>query len=780
MTTTHSFNIKTSLLILASLVSIVFLLRTPSTSSLQVSYVGKKAPNHRQILGSVADACVNVDANDTFTDGEIQQANSINDYLLKIRGSNPILDFAMAGGDAKEFGVDYAKQLIPFVAFGGVLLLLSCTTICCICCDYKCFRSCSNPKAANKLVCTVIALILTVAMAGGSAAGWYFAKDLNQDFRKTNCAGAHFIGDFSTGVADKKWIGLTNATNSLGYIKQNIQDTLALLPDVDDIHSKLNNLHDQLTTQIQSFYDNNKNSVVRNPDPTQTSPIQPEFIKALGPPSENSTASGALQLEVEIKYKYVSEGLEQASKSINSLKKETDTINEALESAMNLTSSLDGNITNILNDYTTATSSGQNYNSDIGTGIVVFFALGAFISFIIFLGVLNVLTCKSETCLKSMKFARGFLSFVLIVVFIFSMVIFPTLIVATETCNTAEVAFKNETIFTAIAKLFISDYEKSNYSTYAHTCLFGNGDILTDLGVSQQMADLSSVFNQIQNFSGYYNTSLPDSVVIPYLETSIESFQYGLLPVSKPVLQSLIALNSFTNREYSEKQYQCSETGDAWQLNSTNCTAANGTEFTSDQPASFMYGDAVCMSFDQYSNYQPGDRYNGKYSACPAQKGLPYNSIVMGLVGGFKNHMTDVNTVFTAVDNDLNTVNGTNKQFMQEAKSLVEPLVDINNRALELLAFVGNSSTGLLSEFNCLFLQANAQNTIDHVCVAYLPDLFVISICILVFGILALFALFPVFFLEKMYAQDKEKRREEKIRQNEEEHHRILLHHENS
>jgi hypothetical protein len=379
------------------------------------------------------------------------------------------------------------------------------------------------------------------------------------------------------------------------------------------------------------------------------------------------------------------------------------------------------------------------------------------------------------TCLKSMKFARGFLSFVLIVIFTLSTIIFPALIVATETCNTAEVAFKNETVFTAIAKIFVSDYEKSNYSTYAHTCIFGNGDILTDLGVSQQMANLSSIFNQIQNFSAYYNDSIPDSIVIPYEESTIDSFKYGILPVSSSVLKTLVALNSFTNREYSQEKYQCSETGDAWQLNSTNCTVANGTEFTSADPASFNYGEPTCMSFDQYSSYQPTDRYGAKYSTCPAQQGIPYDTVVLGLVQGFQNHMTDVNQVFTSLENDLNTVNGTNAKFMQEAKSLVEPLVDINTKALELLTFVGNSSTGLLSEFNCLFLQANAQNTVDHVCVSYLPDLFVVSICILIFGIIALLALFPVYFLEKMCVQDKEKSREERIRENEAEHHRILL-----
>lgn len=266
-----------SFLILASLVSIVLLMRdSPSTA---VSYLTK---TDGQIVGSIAETCANIDANDTFTPEQIDKANSINDYLLQIRGGrNPILDFALSGQDPEKFGEDYAKQLAPVAAFGGLFLLLSLTTICCICCDYKCFRSCSNPKAANKFTCVLISLILTLAMMGGSAAGWYFAKDLNKDFKKTNCAGAHFIGDFSTGVADLNWIGLANATESLLYIKQNIQDTLSLLPNVDDIHAKLDNLDDQLTTDIQNFYDNNKNSVVRNPDPTQTTEttIQPEFIK---------------------------------------------------------------------------------------------------------------------------------------------------------------------------------------------------------------------------------------------------------------------------------------------------------------------------------------------------------------------------------------------------------------------------------------------------------------------------------------------------------------------
>lgn len=77
----------------------------------------------------------------------------------------------------------------------------------------------------------------------------------------------------------------------------------------------------------------------------------------MGPPSNTSTAAGALQTEVDVKYKYISEGLEQASKSISTLKKQTSSINADLQSAVDLTSSLDDNINNALNNYTNVTAS---------------------------------------------------------------------------------------------------------------------------------------------------------------------------------------------------------------------------------------------------------------------------------------------------------------------------------------------------------------------------------------------------------------------------------------
>ena len=77
----------------------------------------------------------------------------------------------------------------------------------------------------------------------------------------------------------------------------------------------------------------------------------------MGPPSNTSTAAGALQVEVDVKYKYISEGLEQASKSISTLKKQTSSIGADLQSAVDLTSSLDDNINNALNNYTNVTAS---------------------------------------------------------------------------------------------------------------------------------------------------------------------------------------------------------------------------------------------------------------------------------------------------------------------------------------------------------------------------------------------------------------------------------------
>jgi hypothetical protein len=268
----------------------------------------------------------------------------------------------------------------------------------------------------------------------------------------------------------------------------------------------------------------------------------------------------------------------------------------------------------------------------------------------------------------------------------------------------------------------------------------------------------------MQNVSSYYNLSIPDSFVIPIQYAYINLLKTGQLPANAVVAAELVDLNQYTNSQYSASLYSCNDSQDTWQLNSINCTVSEGEIFLSNDSATFDYGSPTCMSFNQYANFQPSDRYNNKYQSCAAQNNVSYDNFVMGFIGGFQNHLTDMSQVFGDIQNDLDTVNSTNEQFMQEARSLAQPLLAVNSSVLDILNLVGNDQTGLMSNFNCAFLKSNGQDVIDHLCIAYLPDLFLVSACIVVFTFLALIALFPVYLLEKMFKLEKKRDGERLVR----------------
>jgi len=66
----------------------------------------------------------------------------------------------------------------------------------------------------------------------------------------------------------------------------------------------LEDLYNDGTGLITDFYENNKDSTVRDPA-TASGTLTPDFITELGPTTQNDTASGALRAELDEKYDIV-------------------------------------------------------------------------------------------------------------------------------------------------------------------------------------------------------------------------------------------------------------------------------------------------------------------------------------------------------------------------------------------------------------------------------------------------------------------------------------------
>lgn len=313
-----------------------------------------------------------------------------------------------------------------------------------------------------------------------------------------------------------------------------------------------------------------------------------------------------------------------------------------------------------------------------------------------------------------------------------------------EGCDAAQTALKNSTIFEGYINA--SNLDNPDFNLYVGTCFFGDGYIVGDLDISDQLDDLNTIYTQVQDLSGFANLSIPDSYVIPIQQQYIGLFQNGELPVTTNVGKELMQLDYLTGGNPTTTCFA----RDIWVLNSINCTSAYGTPFESALGAQDNFGQSTCIGFDQYENFTGSQRYS-------AQSTCVNNTFIVPQITGFKNHLSQVKTLFTNVQTSLNNVSNYNDQYMSQIRSAVEPLDDISNNVLNILNMVGNNQTGLLSNLNCTFLQTNSKDAIDNLCIAYLPILFVTSICILAFATAALLGLLPIFFAGKIQMADKKK-----------------------
>lgn len=266
-------SLKAGILILTVLVSAVYVLRA-SNFKTSGSLLSSRMLDSVQ---ATIDSCIGVDISDSFTPTEVDRANSINQYLSQVRGGNELLNFATSGQDAEDFGKDYLIHLIPFLALGITMFVLSILCLCCTCCDYACFRHCSDGGVCNKITCISLSVIFTMLMIGTAAAGWYFTKGLTTGYQRSNCAITNMIADFSMGSPEQQWIGLNLAILNLTYIQGSITNTVNGLPDPNQLQQDLTVPYRNYNQSILAYATNNAGKQVSDPFNPATQ-ITPDFI----------------------------------------------------------------------------------------------------------------------------------------------------------------------------------------------------------------------------------------------------------------------------------------------------------------------------------------------------------------------------------------------------------------------------------------------------------------------------------------------------------------------
>lgn len=148
-------------------------------------------------------------------------------------------------------------------------------------------------------------------------------------------------------------------------------------------------------------------------------------------------------------------------------------------------------------------------------------------------------------------------------------------------------------------------------------------------------------------------------------------------------------------------------------------------------------------------------QYKNRYSVtsmpnCGFPNGMNYSDFVVQSLQGFETHMDSVDTVFSVIEEDLNTYSATNDQYMDEIRTVVNPLIQANETVFTILDLLGNNQTGIIPNFNCSFIRISGQTFVDNVCVSYLSNFFMSVILMLVLGVVTLIALIPVFCVTKV------------------------------
>jgi len=748
------FGLKTTALLLVSLVSAIYLLRT---SNLHTSFVATttKATTPNEFY----DVCGDITIRKNFTQEDYDRSDKINDFISSFRNGNPLINFTLNNQTGQEFYQEYTSGILPFGIAGLGLLGLGLATLCCLCCDFKCFKTCLKPKTFTKVVCSIASICLCSVMIVGAGTGWYYSQDLRHDFKRASCAGANFFQDVSHGNENLKWRGLEPAAVNLTSVVDEINNLVALIPNLDSYEITLNNLYDIILKQTEALYENNKDLIVRNPIPGGES-IVPDFVANLGPSTADDTICENIADEMDLKESIISQAMTEAKSQLEGLKEGVNDTIRNINFGIGLSKDIDNNVTTILNVYVPIAQDGQDYHDKFGIAIVIFFGLAAVLSILIFIGVINTFTVKSDIGFKMLKSSRTCLNMILLVIFAGSAVIFPVMIAAVEGCNTTEVALKNQTLVDGIFLKFVGEgYIKNKYSQYVQKCVYGDGDFLSFFNVQHEIWQVAYDMEEVNYYVDLFNSSLSeDSLALPDTYDLLYPLLYGEEYVTEGIEDALYTLSTYTNKELSKEKYGCDESGDTWLLNSTGCNSTTGTVFHSSDAAGYNYGNPTCMSLDQYI-YKSGDRYGDKYAQCPAQEGVSYAQVVQNRVTGFQDHMTDVRSVFQQIKRDLDKLNRTNLEFMTEARGIIEPMGIINDRANGLIDYLNNSDTGLVSNLNCAFMQPNGQTFLDQLCVAYIPSLFMVGICCVGFGVIALLAMFPIYFLEKLFNVEKQHRR---------------------
>jgi hypothetical protein len=155
----------------------------------------------------------------------------------------------------------------------------------------------------------------------------------------------------------------------------------------------------------------------------------------------------------------------------------------------------------------------------------------------------------------------------------------------------------------------------SRFFQKINTCFYGNGSVLSQFSIAQEMQTVSSLYTQINTYLSMVNPSTAQYVnpatsttTIQNWITTIQNYQSGIYVDANPALTTednpyvaLVGMNKYSNNGTAGSPPSC--TNDYWVFDNTNCTH-NATETTyvsttsSTSGSTFAATGTMCISLN--------------------------------------------------------------------------------------------------------------------------------------------------------------------------------------
>lgn len=337
-----------------------------------------------------------------------------------------------------------------------------------------------------------------------------------------------------------------------------------------------------------------------------------------------------------------------------------------------------------------------------------------------------------------------------------------------EGCDLLDYIENNSTNFdklTAVKKFpWVAKFKDCYYAP-----MFTKITIDEPFNITASIPEIMTILEGINNVSAYIPGSYPQSPTVESLRSEILSIIQGLKFAYTQATNedhpgiAISSMNSWSNYLHIPSSQtnigQCSISLDEWRFNSTNCTSPVSTDLS--EP--FLVApltEKVCFSVLDSSLEDVENRYtDDSFSSCELDaSGLKVNEMIQAFFNATKNHITDVQSTFTALDTFLSGfLASAIDPINNDINELVAPMVMLNKSLFSLLDAYNNSETGILNTMDCSFIGARFTSFQENFCLGFVVPAFSAGAIFVVIGLFGCFGgVFAFFATRKIRLENEE------------------------